>query len=236
MSPEAASRIREFDPRAKIGLAVLMGILIWRTAPAGLLAYTLFFLLLVRTLRHSAPAGAGVPRTYFGFVLFWTLAKFGIDLLSGAAPPEALFSALVLGWRLIILLLLSLILAFSTSIRQLGLAVSWMLRPFLGRRSWQPALSLALMVHFLPLTWQTISDVRTVLAGRLPHYSAWRRMILLPGVTLRALGQKTWNQTLAVAGRGLDRPEAWETKIPSSPHALITAAGTALAAVLLALL
>ncbi|RXF76972.1 cobalt transporter, partial [Desulfovibrio sp. DS-1] len=41
--------------------------------------------------------------------------------------------------------------------------------------------------------------------------------VLLPAAVLRILGQRTWTQTVAVAARGLDRPEAWRPDFPFRP-------------------
>jgi len=145
------------------------------------------------------------------FVLFWGAAKVGLDMLAGVVAADAVLGGIVVVIRLSALLLIGITLALSTSARSLGMAVAWALRPFIGgERAWRAALSLALMVHFLPLCLSTLEQVSAAFRSRLPSGSRRLRALVVPLAVIRGLGQKTWNQTLAVAGRGLDRAEAWE--------------------------
>jgi biotin transport system permease protein len=144
-------------------------------------------------------------------VVFWVAAKAGLDALSGMPLDVIAAGAGDLAIRLVALLLLGLFLALSSSSRALGLAVAWAVRPVAGReQAWRLALSLALMVHFLPMCLSTVSQVRQTMTRRCPRCGFFLRMVVIPQAVIRAMGQKTWNQTLAVAGRNLDRPEAWE--------------------------
>ena len=132
-------------------------------------------------------------------------------LLAHAARESAL-----LGVRLALLIGIGLALALAASPRALGLALVWLLRPMLGARAWQPALGVALMIHFLPMAQGTFAQISRAadLSGPLPLR---RRAVLLPAAVLRILGQRTWTQTVAVAARGLDRPEAWQPDFPFRP-------------------
>jgi biotin transport system permease protein len=111
---------------------------------------------------------------------------------------------------------LGLVLAATTSTRALGMAIGKLFRPVLGRNAWQVALALALMVHYLPLAWSTLSTIRSSIALRCPDLGWRRRVLLLPQAGIRTLAQTTWSQTLAVAARGLDGPEAWDHPMPLS--------------------
>jgi biotin transport system permease protein len=149
-------------------------------------------------------------RSLLSFVLLWVAVKAGLDALGGVPSEYIAMDAAQLSVRLTALLLLGLTLALSTSARSLGLAVAWALRPVLGReRAWRVALSLSLMVHFLPACLASMSQVREVAARRCPEAGFFARMRIVPQAVIRNLGQKTWNQTLAVACRRLDGADAW---------------------------
>lgn len=152
--------------------------------------------------------GFGEAGGVFGALRFaWPDAP----LLAHAARESAL-----LGVRLTLLIGIGLALALAASPRALGLALVWLLRPVLGARAWQPALGVALMVHFLPMAQGTFTQVSRAadLRGPLPLR---RRAVLLPAAVLRILGQRTWTQTVAVAARGLDHPDAWQPDFPFRP-------------------
>lgn len=70
-------------------------------------------------------------------------------------------------------------------------------------------MALTLMIHFLPQCWRVMSAVRRSLEQRCRRVSFMRRWTLFASAVLRALGRRTWEQTLAVASRGLDEPQAW---------------------------
>ena len=217
-SPARAQALLAADPRIKIGLTFLLGLLTWRAGPAGVALYGLSLGVLLYFLGDIRAANQKVVRTFAFFVFIWMGIKLIFDLIGGAGLVPASLRAGELGLRLLVLLLLGLALALSTSPRGLGLALSWFLRPVLGKKAWQAALALALMVHFLPLTWQTFDTVRTTISLRAPRLSWPRRVLLLAQAAMRALSQKTWNQTVAIAARGLDSPGAWTARFEIRPQ------------------
>ncbi|MGE4504107.1 MAG: cobalt transporter [Desulfovibrionaceae bacterium] len=207
--------VRRLDPRLKVLFAVLLGALAWSSGLPGLAAMLVGLCWLLLRLRAALPGGRAVLRGYVWFLLFWALAKAGLDLWSGVGALAALAGAGMLTLRLTCLLGTGLALAVSTSPRQLGMALTWFLRPILRGRAWKAALALALMVHFLPITWETVARVRANVARRLPGARFWTRQAATARAVLRVLGQKTWNQTLAVACRGLGEAAAWEPEFPA---------------------
>ncbi|THB64264.1 MAG: ABC transporter [Desulfovibrio sp.] len=227
------------DPRLKILLAVALGVLAWRAGPIGLAAFA--FIVGVAALAVGAllPQGLRILRSGFLFVAVWTLLVFLLGLRSPEgvweAAPEAAQAAVLSGARLCTMLLIGLSLALSASARQLGLALSWALRPVLGSRAWQVALSMALMVHFLPLAWQTLAQVRSAMRLRRVGGPPWSRMALLAKAGLRVMGQRTWSQAVAVTSRGLDRPGAWQPCFDSSPLEWLAGLGVILAGIGLSL-
>ena len=205
-----ASRIRTADPRLKLAVCLALGPGVWLFEPVVVAALGICLLMLLLALAADQPLGRDMVRSLSFFVLFWVGIKVGVELVTGMAWQDALSDGLVLALRLSVLLILGLSLSLAASARSLGLAVSWFLRPFIGgERAWRIALSLALMVHFLPLCLSTLAQVKAAYRSRCPHCSLVRRAVGIPLAVVRNLGQKTWNQTLAVAGRGLESPQAW---------------------------
>ena len=209
--PDVAAAVRSLDPRLKLAAALVVGPGLWTMHIWAATACALCLLLLVWPLAAGQPGGGRMARNLLSFVIFWVAVKTVLDGVTGVPVEYMASDAAQLAVRLTALLMLGLCLALSTSARALGLAVAWGLRPFLGReRAWRIALSLSLMVHFLPTCLSTMAAVRDVTGRRCPEAGFFRRMRIVPQAVIRNLGQKTWNQTLAVACRGLDRATAWE--------------------------
>lgn len=232
---EAVSRlplVMRFDTRAALAVALAHGLLAWRTGPAGLVLYALGLVWVCAGLTGFLRRNLAAFRTYALFTCFWMAAKLAMDWLRGVDPVTSLPDTGLLGARLAVTLGLGLALAQSTSTHRLGLAVSWWLRPVLGKRAWKAALGLALMVRFLPLAWESGRQLRLAMrlrGARLPWH---RRALLLPTALLRVMAQKTWQQAMALSARGLDRAEAWEPDFDPAPSnwlgaALVIAAGYA---------
>jgi biotin transport system permease protein len=210
MMRRAAKHIRAADPRLKLVVCLGLGPGLWLFEPVVVGVAGVFLLAAVLSLAAERPLGRDMVRSLAFFVLFWVGIKVGVEWVTGMAWQDAVADGLVLALRLAVLLLLGLGLALSSSARSLGLAVSWLLRPVIGpERGWRIALSLSLMVHFLPLCLSTLAQVKAAYGSRCPHCSLARRVVGIPLAVVRNLGQKTWNQTLAVAGRGLESPQAW---------------------------
>ena len=201
-------------PLVKLAVALCLGIFTWRAGPAGLALY----------LAGLAAVGLASPgrgelrpvslRAIATILFFWVLVKAGFEFWEGAAVSTALQQAGILGLRLAILILGGLCLTAVTSARQIGLAVDLLLRPAIGKKSWQGALGLALMIHFLPLTLRVLRQAGTGLRLRSPRRGPVVRMRLWAQTVLRVLNRATWQQTLAIAARGLDDPGKWRERIP----------------------
>ncbi|MFH1915339.1 MAG: cobalt transporter [Pseudomonadota bacterium] len=203
--------VRGLDPRLKLGMALLLGPTLWLMGLVQAAVCAVALLCIATALASGQHLGGRMVRGLLVFVIFWVAVKAGLDVASGMEWSQVVAGAGDLAVRLTALLLLGLSLALSASARALGLAVAWAVRPVAGGEcAWKLALSLALMVHFLPMCLATVAEVRQTLARRCPRCGFFLRMTVIPQAVIRALGQKTWNQTLAVAGRGLDGPLAWE--------------------------
>ena len=202
------------DPRLKIITCMLLGLCALRAEPLGLAVFGMALGCVLGLLAWRKPMNRTLIRSYIAFVIMWMAVKLGLDLWSGISWQEALQSSGLLGLRLVVLLSLGLVLAISTSSRSLGLGLTSMLRPILREKAWQLALAMALMVHFIPLNFQVIKTVHTAFNTRAPRLAWYRRVQLFVGAVLRNWSQKVWKQTLALASRGLDTPEAWSAQIP----------------------
>lgn len=206
-----ADGMRALDPRLKLAVALVLGPGLWKMHVASAAVCVVVFLALVPLLAVNRPMGRRMARSVLFFILLWVAVKASVDGATGVPVETIVKDAGQLAVRLAGLVLLGLVLALSTSARTIGQAVAWGIRSLVGReRAWRVALSLALMVHFLPVCLTTLQGVRDMLNRRCPGAGFGMRVRVIPQVVIRVLGQKTWSQTLAVASRGLEGPEAWE--------------------------
>ncbi|BDQ33147.1 CbiQ family ECF transporter T component [Pseudodesulfovibrio portus] len=229
-----ADGLRALDPRLKLAAALVLGPCLWKVHVASAAFCALVFLFLVPMLSASRPLGSRMVKSLFFFIFLWVAVKSGVDAMTGVPSEYILADAGQLAVRLTGLVLLGLVLALSTSPRTIGLAVAWYIRPLVGReRAWRVALSLALMVHFLPICLSTVIGVRDALDRRCPEMGGIMKARVIPQAVIRNLGQKTWSQTLAVASRGLEGPEAWEADFRWAALDLVWACLIAIVVVLL---
>ncbi|EPR37435.1 hypothetical protein dsx2_0781 [Desulfovibrio sp. X2] len=206
--PMGAALLR-LDARPKILFAVAVGLFMWRLPVPGLCVLGAAMLLACHALGGLTGPGRRLWLGYLLFVLPWAAIKAGLDLLAGHPPDAALLAGGEMGLRLGVLLALGLALALAASARSLGVALAWYLRPVLGRRSFEAALAVALMLHFIPLALQSAADLSRALTLRWPGCPWRERAVLVPLALVRVLSRATWTQALAVAARGLDDPAAW---------------------------
>ncbi|MFP4672185.1 MAG: ABC transporter [Desulfohalobiaceae bacterium] len=205
------------DPRLKLLLAFGLGLLTWQAGWIALAVYLLGVLALAWCLfGYGALQGRNLLHLA-ALVLIWSTVKALWGIFDPGPWQQALSSSLLLGQRLGVLVLLGLCLTAVCSSRQMGLALDWLLRPFLRGKSWQAALALALMLHFLPLCLQTLRGVQTALGARCPGLGAYARYKHLLRATCRILAQRTWEQTLALSARGLDEAAAWKRPLSWRP-------------------
>ena len=112
--------------------------------------------------------------------------------------------------------------------RALGLALASLTRPVLRRRAWTVSLALLLMVHFIPRAVAAFSGARAALRVRRIPVPRLRGLVIVLEAGVRNLARMTWDQTLAIAARRLDGPEAWLDAPP--PRLLHWTLGAAIAA------
>lgn len=210
MRAEVAQFVRRLDPRLKLVLSFVLGPTLWLLPAAWVCGCALVLFCVLWGLSLSQLFGRKMIQSMMMFVLFWVMLKIGLDFITGLPLLSVLWDGVELGLRLSALLMLGMCLALSSSAHALGMAVSWFLAPVIGReRAWRIALSLALMIHFLPLCLETMTRVKAIVQARSVE-GAFARIRIVAQASIRTMGQKTWNQTLVVAGRGLERAEAWQ--------------------------
>jgi biotin transport system permease protein len=70
------------------------------------------------------------------------------------------------------------------------------------------------MVHFIPRALAAFEGARAALRVRRVQVSRMAGLVIVLEAGARNLARLTWDQTLAVAARRLDGPEAWAEEVP----------------------
>lgn len=202
------------DGRIVLLLALLFGALVWRAGMAANVLYAAFFAAVLASAGATAADALRLARWTAGFALVWGGVKLAVDLAGGAAAREASGAVVLLCVRLAVLLLLGGAVSALLSPRALGLALAGLTRPVLGRRAWPVSLALLLMIHFIPRALAAFEGARAALRVRRIALPRLRALVLVLEAGARNLARMTWDQTLAVAARRLDAPEAWDDVVP----------------------
>lgn len=202
--------LQRVDPRLSLGAVLLYGVALWNTGWWGLFLFYVIFSPVAFAVMQQGKNVAGSIRRFLFFVLFWTVLKLIFDMIDDSTIATAATVALFWGLRLMALLLLGFVFARVTSARKIGQSVTWVIAPLVGReRASRFALALALMVHFIPQSVESVRQAQQAVRIRHPKASAYGRMVLVPQMMLRFMGRKTWTQAVAVTVRGLDAASAW---------------------------
>ncbi|MDL2216902.1 hypothetical protein LJB81_04155 [Desulfovibrio sp. OttesenSCG-928-M14] len=229
------------DARLCVLLAALTGLLVWQAGLVGLVLYVLALLVLLWTepLRRRVPRDS-LKRCIL-FSLAWPLLKcltdlftltlmqdLSVNLLSSCADAGLLFL------RLLVIMLLGLILGLAVSPPAMALAVSRLLRPFVGQRAWSVSLALALMLRHMARIHELAAQTRqaALVRGLTAKGPAFFK-IALPHM-FRILAKDTHDQALGLASRNLGRPQAWSSAAPLPKDQALAALALAGLLVLLA--
>lgn len=205
------------DGRVVLLLALLFGVLVWRAGLLANLAYAAFFGAVLAFAGTTTRDAARLARVALGFAAVWGAVKLAVDLVSGVPGREAGAAVALLAVRLVVLLLLGAALSALLTPRALGLALAGLTPPALRRRTWTISLALLLMVHFVPRALAAFEAARSALRVRRVALPRWQALVLVLEAGARNLARMTWDQTLAVAARRLDGPEAWVEALPFRP-------------------
>lgn len=195
----------ELDARLLVAASLTLGLSVWLLPWPVALGLGVAFLALGRLLASAGYVGHGGRGAVLVFGLFWAGMAFGLKLWDGWELQAAAWDSADLGLRLMVLMGLGLLLARLASPVRMGRAVAWCLRPVLGReRAGGIGLSLALMIHFIPMVWATWNTARRAMLLRRPCCGWFQRWVLLAQTLIRSLARATWTQALALGSRGLD--------------------------------
>jgi biotin transport system permease protein len=205
------------DGRVVLLVALLFGVLVWRAGLAANALYAAFFAAVLASAGATVADAARLARWAAGFALAWGGVKYGVDVLGGVPQREALGGVALLVVRLVVLLLLGGAVSALVTPHALGVALAGLTRPVLGRRAWSVSLALLLMVHFIPRALAVFEAARAALRVRRVEAPRLRALVIVLEAGTRNLARMTWDQTLAVAARRLDGPEAWAEAIPLRP-------------------
>ncbi len=216
------------DGRVVLLLALLFGVLVWHAGTAANAAYAAFFAAVLAAEGATRADARRIARWTATFALGWGGVKLAIDLWGGTPLRAALEDVGLLCVRLAGLLLLGGAVSALLTPRALGLALASLTRPVLRGRAWTVSLALLLMVHFVPRALSAFEGARAALRVRRIPVSRLRGLVIVLEAGVRNLARMTWDQTLAIAARRLDGPEAWRDAPP--PRPLHWAAGAAIAA------
>jgi biotin transport system permease protein len=229
--------LRTIDGRVVLLLALLFGVLVWRAGLAPNGVYVAFFAAVLASVGASRRDAGRLARWAVSFALVWGGVKLAIDLTGGVPPRAALGGVALLCVRLVALLMLGAAVSALLTPRALGLALATLTRPVLRQRAWTASLALLLMVHFIPRALAEFRSARAALRVRRVQVPRLRALVIVIESGTRNLARVTWDQTLAVAARRLDGPEAWSAGPPVRPRdwcagAVVAALASAVAAVL----
>jgi biotin transport system permease protein len=198
-------------------LALLFGVLVWRADLAANLVYAAFFAAVLASTGATARDAARLARWTLGFAVAWGGVKLGVDLLGGVPLRDAAAAVALLAVRLAVLLLLGAAVSALVTPRGLGVALAGLTRPVLRGRAWSVSLALLLMVHFIPRALAAFEGARAALRVRRVRVPRLAGLVIVLEAGARNLARLTWDQTLAVAARRLDGPEAWDEAVPVRP-------------------
>ena len=232
--------IMALDPRLLIVLASLCGSAAWLTPVWMLAVFLPFAVLSAATVGASSPAGRAGVLSYTGFVIFWGLSYFLLQLWEqwGDGQTSAIFyEAFVFAARLFCIFGFAALLPMALSpvgigraltwfVQRLGLLEGWFcravlrgrLRPRLMAAAWKAGLGLTIMASFMPRCFRVLRELSRTLKRRAPHLSLWRRLSLLGLAGLRLFGAQTWDMAISIAARDLYRPEPWSWQPPIRPE------------------
>ena len=237
------------DPRLALGLTLAASLCVWHAGWLGLCAYAAVLLYVWHRAGTPRLAPQGTVARTARFCLFWATITWAFTLSEvlpplpwadlsalphalGKALPPALWvtlpGAALLLCRLALLMAFALSLTLHLSPHALAQAAVWFVAPLLGKNAWKPALSLALMVHYLPAMHSAAHAVRLAAMVRgLPQqgFAYWKNA--LPHM-FRLLYSRTMQQAMAIASRGLDTNSAWLTLPPLARQETAMALGVAL--------
>ncbi len=193
-----------------------------RNTPAKTMRRTIYMCLFWALLKYMADA-VDIIEINGGFNTLFTAAQQAMFMqpitaltvtqaITIATAPLA--ASALLFTRLLLLMFTALCLTALCSPRAVGLALSWYLRPLLGNKAWQPALTIALMAQYLPLVFLYLEQINTAARIRgIPTSGLAYWQYAIPHL-FKLLHMRSYAGAMAIASRRLDTPDAWQMHQP----------------------
>ena len=201
--------LRRLDARMKLPL-LMAACLIGQHLPNAWIAPWLLLLSCMFFAREMRFGGVmAMARGGLWFVAFWLALKALSAMLDGTAPVQAFVESLPTALRLAALVLVGMAFVGLSSPLETGRAAAWYLRGFVGDRAWKPALAVALVAWFLPVTLCVTGEVLTAMRTRGLQLPWRKKMVLLAGNSLRILERKAAEVAVGLASRRLDDDRSW---------------------------
>jgi energy-coupling factor transporter transmembrane protein EcfT len=173
------SILHRHDIRFKLASLALMTAACVSAPVGGLALVSLVLVVLVKHLGLSLHVLAGALRFLLLFLLFILAARALTtpgEMIAALGPVtvtrQGLVQGAVIGWRLINIVMLSLLFVRSTRPAELKAGVAWLLRPLPGIDAGQAAVMVGLIVRFIPVLHHQIDATRTAWRAR---GGDWRR-------------------------------------------------------------
>lgn len=173
------SILHRHDIRFKLASLALMTAACATAAAEGLAVVSLILAALILHLRLPLSHFAGMLRLLSLFLLFILAAR----AITTPGDPIAAFRRIVVTrqgllqgglicWRLVNIVVLSLLFVRSTRPAEIKAGVAWLLRPVPGIDAGQAAVMVGLIVRFIPVLHHQINEARMAWQARGGH---WRR-------------------------------------------------------------
>lgn len=220
--------LRKLDLRLLLLLCMVLGALTWSVSGLWLLLPLSVSCCLLYGGLRQLPWFKKFLRAYLVFAIFWMLCSFLLlELTAPGALQNNLTATAILAMRFACLPGLALPLLLAASPIKIGRACAWYaelacklfllpasrilphLRDPESNPGWKVGLAVTLTISFIPRMYRDIGALGRNLTLRAPGLKTVQKAKLLCLGALRLFGEQSWEQSLTLHGRGLDRPEAW---------------------------
>lgn len=165
--------LHSHDVRYKLAEMVLFTLVTAGSGPVAQTVVNAFLVLALVLVRIPIGSLLRSLRWFFIFLIFIlavrALSTPGSALASGAGlalTREGLVDGLLICWRLIGIVLLSLLFVATTKPPEVKSAVQWLLKPVPWVPERRVAVMMSLMIRFIPVLLQQARDLRDALAAR----------------------------------------------------------------------
>ena len=230
--------IARIDPRLLVALVSFGGVLAWVLPWQWGAVFFILACIVTLAAITTLPAVRAAFAAYGLFLLLWMVSQFCLYLFEypGQVGP-ALAEASDLGRRLFTLLGLALAMPLATTPLVIARTLNWYLtwltkpeevicakvlrgkvQPMFAGSVWRAALALCLMMAFFPSSMRAVGALKKTLFLRAPHLPLHKKVVFMGLALLRVVSSRTWDMTLAITSRNMDRPGPWGWRKPLRPE------------------